>query len=123
MEVMQPRASAPRARIVGVEPCVDCGRYAAKRIVGESVEVAAIVIADGHVQLRAELRYRVEGARRWERAAVTPSEHDLARYVASFVVDGCGAWEFSVSAWIDAAETWRDELRRKFEAGQSDLSA
>ena len=28
-----------------------------------------------------------------------------------------------MSAWIDAAATWRDELRRKVDAGQDDLSA
>jgi starch synthase (maltosyl-transferring) len=123
MEVMQRIASTSRVRIVGVQPCVDCGRYAAKRVIGESVEVSAVVVADGHAQIRVELRYRPVGAERWERAPMSPSEHDLDRYVASFVVDSCGIWEFSVAAWIDAAATWRDELRRKFEAGQTDLAA
>ncbi|HEY1740865.1 MAG TPA: maltotransferase domain-containing protein [Acidimicrobiia bacterium] len=123
MIISDPRAAAPRVRIVGVEPCVDCGRYAAKRVAGEPVEVVAVVVADGHEQVRAELRFRRDGARRWERAPMTPSEHDVDRYVASFVPDEPGTWELGVSAWIDAAATWRDELRRKAEAGQNDLSA
>ncbi len=126
MEVMQPRASAPRVRIAAVEPCVDCGRYAAKRVVGERVEIAAVVVADGHEQVRAELRYRRAsdgGGRRWEHVPMVASEEDVDRFVGAFVADAPGTWEYSVSAWIDSAATWRDELQRKAAAGQQDLSA
>ncbi len=121
--MMQPRPHAPRVRIVAAEPCVDCGRYPAKRVAGELVEVAAIVVADGHEQIRAELRFRCAGARRWGTVPMTPSEHDTDRYVGSFRATEPGVWEFGVSAWIDAAATWRDELRRKVDAGQHDLTA
>ena len=57
----------PRVRISDVTPQLECGRYAVKRVVGETVEVGATVVADGHVQVRAELRYRRVGARRWTR--------------------------------------------------------
>ena len=124
--MMQPRASAVRVRIIEVTPCVDCGRYSAKRVAGELVEVAAIVIADGHEQVRAELRYRrtsTGAARKWEHVPMLATEEDVDRFAASFVADEPGVWEFSVSAWIDAAATWRDELQRKAAAGQQDLSA
>ena len=39
------------------------------------------------------------------------------------MVDEPGRWEYTVGAWIDAAATWRDELRRKVDAGQTDLEA
>jgi starch synthase (maltosyl-transferring) len=37
-------------------------------------------------------------------------------------VTSCGRWEYLVEAWGDRAATWRDELRRKVDAGQQDLS-
>ena len=57
--------AAPASRTC--RPRVDCMRYPVKRTVGDTVEVHATVVADGHVQVRAELRYRLVGARRWER--------------------------------------------------------
>jgi starch synthase (maltosyl-transferring) len=118
---LQPRQS--RVRISDVRPQVDCARYAVKRVVGEPVTVSAVVIADGHDQLRAELTFRLTGTRRWTRLPMLPSGEDPDRFVATFVTDRCGVWEFSVAAWIDVAATWRDELRRKVDAGQIDLAA
>ena len=37
-------------------------------------------------------------------------------------VSACGRWEYLVEAWSDRAATFRDELQRKVEAGQEDLS-
>jgi starch synthase (maltosyl-transferring) len=118
---LQPRQS--RVRISDVHPQVDCARYPVKRVVGESVTVSAIVITDGHDQVRAELSFRLTGTRRWTRLAMLPSADDDDRFVAAFPVERCGVWEFSVAAWIDVAATWRDELRRKVDAGQADLTA
>jgi starch synthase (maltosyl-transferring) len=112
-----------RVRISDVTPQVDCGRYAVKRVVGESVEVGATVVADGHAQVRAELRYRCATARRWMRIPMVESEDEPDRFRARFVVDEPGRWDFAVGAWVDAAATWRDELRRKVEAGETELGA
>ena len=98
-------------------------RYPVKRTVGDTVEVHATVVADGHVQVRAELRYRLVGARRWARVPMRTSEEEPDRFAATFRVDEPGRWEYTVGAWIDAAATWRDELRRKVDAGQTDLEA
>src|SRR5436305_456889 len=112
-----------RVRISDVTPRVDCTRYAVKRTVGDAVEVGATVVGDGHVQVRAELRFRLAGARRWSHVPMWSSEEEPDRYLATFRVEECGRWEFSIAAWIDAAATWRDELRRKVEAGQTDFDA
>ena len=112
-----------RVRISGVTPRVDCMRYPVKRTVGDAVVVGATVVADGHTQVRAELRYRLVGSRRWSHLPMWSSEEEPDRYTASFRVEECGRWEFTVGAWIDVAATWRDELRRKVEAGQTDLDA
>src|SRR5205807_374501 len=34
----------------------------------------------------------------------------------------CGRWQYTIEAWGDRRATWRDELRRKVEGGQEDLS-
>ncbi len=54
----------PPARIViqYPEPAVDGGRYPAKRCVGDTVEVAADIIRDGHDVLRACIRYKGPGS-------------------------------------------------------------
>jgi starch synthase (maltosyl-transferring) len=38
-------------------------------------------------------------------------------------VTECGRWQFAVEAWTDRAATFRDELRRKVEGGQEDLTS
>ena len=44
------------------------------------------------------------------------------RWGGSFVVDRPGRWEYWIEAWTDVFATWRDELRRKLEGGQHELS-
>jgi starch synthase (maltosyl-transferring) len=119
-----PRAStkAPsRIQIQGVEPQVDCGRYPAKRTVGDVVEVSATVIRDEHPVLGASVRLRPPGGRRWLESPMEPLGND--RWHGSFVVDRCGIWQFRVDAWVDRVATFQDELRRRIEGGQTDLSS
>jgi starch synthase (maltosyl-transferring) len=112
-----------RVRISDVTPQIECGRYAVKRVVDEPVEVQATIVADGHVQVRAELRYRQVGTRRWNRIPMVEASDEPDRFVASFRVETTGRWEYTVGAWVDAAATWHDELRRKVEAGDTELAA
>ena len=48
----------PRMAIEAVTPSVDNGRFPAKRLVGEMVEVSADLISDGHDRLAAVLLWR-----------------------------------------------------------------
>ena len=54
-----------RAVIENVSPCVDHGRFSAKRCAGDLVTVEADIFADGHDQLRALLLARKRGAAAW----------------------------------------------------------
>ncbi|HEY7196440.1 MAG TPA: alpha-1,4-glucan--maltose-1-phosphate maltosyltransferase [Gaiellaceae bacterium] len=115
-----PEKKPPRIVIQDVWPQVDCGRWPPKRTVGDRVDVWADVFRDGHDVLRAVVRYRRPGARRYGEA---PMEHVSAdRWTGSFVVDEAGLWCFSVEAWTDRFASWRHELERKAEAGQADLT-
>ena len=112
-----------RVRISDVTPQLECGRYAVKRVVGDALEVHATVVADGHAQVRAELRYRLVGTRRWNHVPMIEASEEPDRFSAAFRVETAGRWEYTVAAWVDAAATWHDELRRKVEAGETELSA
>jgi starch synthase (maltosyl-transferring) len=60
---------------------------------------------------------------RWSAVPMERVETDPDRVAATFQVPECGQWEFTVRAWIDHLATWRDELRRKVDAGRTELSA
>ena len=116
-----PRNETPRIQIQAVEPIVDCGRYPVKATVGDHVDVSATVFKDGHDTLAGSVRMRGPGERRFAEVPLQPLGND--RYGGRFTVDRPGRWQFAVSAWTDRVATWQDELRRKVDAGQSDLAA
>ncbi|HEV3054850.1 MAG TPA: maltotransferase domain-containing protein, partial [Solirubrobacteraceae bacterium] len=105
-------------------PAVDGGRYPVKRVVGDRVAVEADVFRDGHELLRAVVKYRPVGTRRWHEGELHRIDAQLegVRWGGEFVVDAVGRWEYTVEAWSDSFGTWRAELRRKLAAGQSDLA-
>src|SRR6476469_1365849 len=55
-KVTVPRTPAPLV-IECVKPELDCGRYPVKRVVGDTVEVRADILKDGHDLLDARIRY------------------------------------------------------------------
>jgi starch synthase (maltosyl-transferring) len=121
MAVRTSKKPLPRIRIEAIAPALDGGDFPVKRTVGERVQVEATLVRDGHDVLRAQVLHRGPGARRWASAPLEAMGNDL--FAGSFEVDACGRWQFAVEAWSDRAATWRDELRRKVEAGQTDLAS
>ena len=105
----------PRLVIEDVRPAVEGGRYAVKRIVGDSLTVDATVYRDGHDLVTGCIRYRAPGERRWHTAPMT-YERDFDRCRGSFVVDRLGRWTFTVDAWTDRFQSWRTDLRKKADA-------
>ena len=116
-----PKKRPPRIQIQSVWPSLDCGTWPAKRTLGEVLEVRATIFADGHDVLRAAVRHRPPGGRKW---IETPME-DLGndRWTGEVAPVELGRWEYSIVAWIDRFASWRHELERKVEAGQADLSS
>ena len=76
-----PSAKQPPARIQiqDVRPQVDCGRYPVKGTQGDPVEVAATIFKDGHDILRAVVRYRHAGTRKWLERPLEPVGNDRWR--------------------------------------------
>jgi starch synthase (maltosyl-transferring) len=115
-----PKTPSTRIQIQAVEPVVDCGRFPLKATVGDRVDVYATVFKDGHDTLAGAVRVRGPGDRRWREEPLLPLGND--RWGGRFSIDRPGRWQFAVAAWSDRIATWQDELRRKSEAGQDDLT-
>jgi starch synthase (maltosyl-transferring) len=103
---------------------VDGGRFPAKRCLEDTVEVRADVFRDGHELLRAVVRYRRPGGRKWHEAEMhrVDAHLDGVRWAGSFEVTYLGRYQYTVQAWSDPYGTWREELSRKLAAGQHDLA-
>src|SRR6188472_1705316 len=115
------RQPPARIQIQDLRPQVDCGRHPTKATVGDRVEVSANVFRDGHDVLRAVVRYRRTGARRWLEQALEPVGND--RWEGAFEVTELGRWQFTVEAWTDPYATWLSEYDRKVAAGQVELAS
>lgn len=109
---MDPR----RVIIEKVSPEIDGGQFPAKRVTGEEVLVEADIFVDGHDRLDAVLKYRKEGEETWSRVSMEPLVND--RWRAKFTVQELGFYEFTLEAWLDHFATWREDLKKRIEAGQ-----
>jgi starch synthase (maltosyl-transferring) len=119
-----PEQPPKRIEVQQPEPIVDAGRFPAKRCVGDRVAVSADIFRDGHDVLRAVVRFRGPGDRRWLESEMHRTDAHLGgvRWEGEFAVDRMGRWEFTIEAWTDVFGTWRDELERKVLGGQQDLA-
>ncbi|HVL22843.1 MAG TPA: alpha-1,4-glucan--maltose-1-phosphate maltosyltransferase [Thermomicrobiales bacterium] len=109
--------AAPPSSILieDTQPAVDGGRYAVKREVGDTLEVTADIFREGHDLIAAVVQYRQNGEEMWHEAPLTLKDND--RWHGSFPLSVIGPAEYTVLAWPDRFETWRDELRKKVAAG------
>jgi len=107
--------SKVRVVIENISPQVDCGRFPAKRVIGESVCVEADVFADGHDAVAAVVLYRHESAAEWQAVPMVALGND--RWQGRFIVKLLGKYLFTVSGWVDHLESWRRGLVKKAEAG------
>ena len=104
-------AAAPRIAIEAVRPAVEDGRFSARRIVGQTVAVAANLIGDGHERLAADLLWRPADQAAWERVPMAPLGND--RYGASFPLARIGRYLFTIEAWQDRFASLIDEIAKK----------
>jgi len=122
---LRPGPAPDRIRIEAPYPAVDGGRFPAKRCVGDTVDVSADIIRDGHDVLRACVRYKGPGDKRWREAPLTHIDAHVKgdRWAGSFAVDEMGDWTWTIQAWTDPFAAWREELERKIAFGEPDLSS
>jgi starch synthase (maltosyl-transferring) len=106
---------ADRLAIEAVTPAVDNGRFAAKRTVGDLVEVEADIFGDGHDVLAAELCWRAADESEWSCAPMGFLVND--RWRGEFPLLRTGRHLFTIEAWWSEFGTFRRDLAKKHEAG------
>ena len=113
--LLQAAPTAPRIVIDNITPSVDAGRFAAKRLVGETIRVEADIFADGHDVLGAELLWRPADERDWRRVPMEalPNDH----WAASFAPARLGKHFFTIEAWREEFATLRRDIEIKRAAG------
>ena len=123
-----------RIVIENVTPVVDCGRFAAKAVVGDKVEVAADIWKDGHELLRAAVLWRKLAADElsfgtmptapdrkrndWRESVLSTDPDFNDRWYATIMPHEVGPHAFTVVAWTDRFGSFVAELKKKVEAGQ-----
>ena len=112
----KPNEGRSRVVIENVEPQINCGLFAIKRITGDLVAVEADVFGDGHDHVRARLLWKQEGASSWESVDMRPLGND--RWRAEFTVDKIGRYRYTLVGEVDHFETWQSDLKKRVEAGQ-----
>lgn len=111
---MKPVEGRKRVIIEDVQPQVDCGRYPAKRTLGDAVTVTAAIFADGHDHIAGHLLFRHEKESDWRSTPFTPLTNDL--WSATFTVDKPGTWSYTIEAWVDHFGTWCADLQKRLDA-------
>jgi starch synthase (maltosyl-transferring) len=111
---MKPVEGRRRVVIEEVQPQVDCGRYPAKRILGDAITVTAAVFGDGHDHVAGRLLYRHASEKDWRSTSLTPLTNDL--WTVTFTVDKLGDWLYTLEAWVDHFDTWCADLRKRLAA-------
>jgi starch synthase (maltosyl-transferring) len=112
---------APAAVIENVAPSVDAGRFAVKRVVGESIVVTADGFAHGHEKVACLLRWRGPGSSEWTEAEMEFLGND--RWRAAFATERVGLWQYQLSCWIDHLASWREEFSRRIDADDVRVAA
>ncbi len=105
-----------RVIIENVKPEIDSGNTTIKRVVGESVVVQADVFVGGHDDVAAGLLYRKASEREWKEVPMRVLGND--RWEGAFTVEELGIYNYTVQGWVDRFQSWRKDLKKKFEANQ-----
>src|SRR6266508_352895 len=105
-----------RVVIAHVTPEVDSGRFAIKRIAGDSVHVEADIFAEGHDELAGRILYKRAQDAAWQDTPLTLQWND--HWYGDFLVPEVGCYVFKLEAWVERYETWRHDLQKRLDAGQ-----
>ena len=104
-----------RVSIENVDPEINEGKYPVKKTEGESVSVEADIFADGHDLLTAVLLYRHSQSKNWIEIPMCLLDND--RWRGEFTVEETGLYLYTLKAWVNHFQTWRQDLQEKLKAG------
>ncbi len=115
-ELIRKVAGRNRVVIENVHPQIDGGRFAIKRVIGDTVVVEADVFADGHDLVSCRLLHRWEGESEWAYAKMQALGND--RWHAEFSVSNLGSYRYTIEGWVDHVQTWQTDLHKRIAVGQ-----
>jgi starch synthase (maltosyl-transferring) len=120
--VARPAASATEAAdpsrrvvILDVEPVVDGGAYAVKRVLGEPLLVTANIFTDGHIHLAAELLTKADDETEWTHSPLAEKTNDVWTGETRFA--RLGRHAFMIEAWVDVWGGFAADFGKKRAAG------
>jgi starch synthase (maltosyl-transferring) len=100
-------------------PQIEGGRYPIKRTPGEEITVYADIFKEGHDVVRAVVKWRSVGQKKWQEAPMTHVGDD--RWRGSFAAGPVGFTEWTIESWGDAYASWVEEIGKKAKGGASSL--
>jgi len=100
-----------------VQPEINHGKFAIKRIAGEIIKVTADIYADGHDQILANLLFRRQGEQNWEKSTMKFIVNDL--WQGEFSVNQAGIYEYTLEAMVDHLSSWWKDIQKKAESGRN----
>ncbi len=109
---------SPAVVVERPEPLVDGGRFPSKAIIGDPLAVRADVFTHGHDLVRALVRFRRVGARRWLEAPMQNLGNDAFAGTVTPTADG--PFEIEIAAHVDDLATWARDARRRLNAATVD---
>ncbi|MBT0769707.1 alpha-1,4-glucan--maltose-1-phosphate maltosyltransferase [Kineosporia sp. J2-2] len=116
-QVVYGRPGIGRIPVTGVKPSVDGGRWPAKAVIGEAVEISAVVFREGHDAVAATAVLVDPDGRRHSEVRMTPGEPGTDRYHATLTPDRPGMWTYLVEGWSDPYATWEHDAVIKIGSG------
>ncbi len=114
-------AAGVQSRVIviqNVSPELDGGRYAVKREAGDTLTVEADIFRDGHGKLSAVVLYKRKDEADWREAPLTLANPGLDRWSGEVELTENAPYLYTVEAWDDEFESWRDGAGKKLDAGQ-----
>lgn len=105
-----------RVIITNVSPQVEGGKFPARTVIGEDTIISADIFSDGHDEVRASAFVKHEEEKQWEELSMELIVND--HWEAMWQPEALGFYQFKIEAWIDHFTTWKNGLRKKYEANQ-----
>ncbi|OAI43532.1 hypothetical protein AYO38_10700 [bacterium SCGC AG-212-C10] len=99
-----------RVVIENIQPLVDGGRFAAKRLIEDTVAVEADIFSDSAEELGAAIRILCPTGERYDVPMVRTGND---RWRAEFVSSVPGLYSITISAWLRRYATWLALLERR----------
>jgi len=104
-----------------VLPAVDDGRHPVKREAGDDLTVTADIFKEGHDTLAAVILHRSQDKPEWREAPLHFRDND--GWVGSISLEANTRYWFTIEAWTDRFASWVDDVTRRAEGGQADLTS